>query len=262
MQLMRKNTEHQLLSKFELPAARVLNANGSANAVLVCEHASRFIPAALDGLGLEESAAESHAAWDIGAMDLSVELAGALDASLVHSRVSRLVYDCNRPPERADATPGKSEIFTIPGNTDLSETQRARRVREVYEPFRNLLSQTLDSFSTPPVMITVHSFTSVYNGKPRNVELGILHDDDDRAAKILMRLAKDSGLKTALNEPYSASDGVTHTLKEHAIPRGLHNVMLEIRNDLISSAAGVNRISGLLAPMLQQMIKEIASAGR
>lgn len=59
-------TKSPLLGPLEGPAARVLNGRGAAQAVLVCEHASRFIPAALNGLGLSDEAARSHAAWDIG----------------------------------------------------------------------------------------------------------------------------------------------------------------------------------------------------
>lgn len=249
--------ESPLLSSAETPAARILNGNGPAPALLVCEHASRFIPAALNGLGLDTDAACSHAAWDIGALDLAQELMRALDAPLVFSQVSRLVYDCNRPPEASDAIPPKSEIYPVPGNATVTESQKAQRVRDVYEPFCALLSQTLDTRPAPPVVITIHSFTPVYKGQTREVELGILHDRDDRAAQILLREAQGSGLNSALNEPYSATDGVTHTLREHAIPRGLANVMIEVRNDLIGTPAGVSRLAGLLAPMLQNMINEL-----
>ena len=40
-----------------------------------------------------------------------------------------------------------------------------------------------------------------------------------------------------LNEPYGPADGVTHTLREHALTRGLPNVMIEVRNDLIADEA-------------------------
>ncbi|MCE8555273.1 N-formylglutamate amidohydrolase [Ruegeria pomeroyi] len=258
---MSSDAESPMLSAVEGPPARVLNTHGAGRCVLVCEHASRFIPAALSGLGLSPEAARSHAAWDIGAMDLAVELSGALDAPLVYSRVSRLVYDCNRPPERADAMPAQSEIYTIPGNAELSPAQRTQRADAVYHPFRQLLSATLDTRPAPLVLITLHSFTPVYQGRTRSVELGILHDSDDRAARLLLTAAQGSGLKAALNEPYSATDGVTHTLREHAIARGLPNVMIEVRNDLIDTPSGVNRITGLLAPMLAGMIETLAPAG-
>ncbi|SEI48415.1 Predicted N-formylglutamate amidohydrolase [Cribrihabitans marinus] len=250
-------SESPLLTPLEGPPVRVLNASGPARAVLVCEHASRFIPATLRGLGLDAAAAQSHAAWDIGAMELAVELMGALDAPLVAARVSRLVYDCNRPPEAPDSIPAKSEVYDIPGNTGLSTAERDARGHEIYAPFRATLAGALDARPDASLLITVHSFTPVYNGRRRDVELGILHDADDRAARHLLRALGDSGLRTALNEPYSAADGVTHTLRAHAIGRGLANVMIEVRNDLLDTPAGVNRIAGLLTPALARVIAEM-----
>lgn len=255
---MHHEIESSLLQPIEAPGARVLNARGRGAAVLVCEHASRFIPAALGGLGLDDAAARSHAAWDIGAFELSVELMGALDVPLVHSRVSRLVYDCNRPPERLDAMPEVSEVFTVPGNSNLTEEERAQRVQEIYAPFHKLVSDTLDARSVPPVLITVHSFTKVYKGQTRDVELGILHDEDDRVAVAMLRFAERSGLRVALNQPYSAADGVTHTLRKHGISRGLPNVMIEVCNTLIDTPTGINKMAGLLAPILQSVIDEVS----
>lgn len=57
-----------------------------------------------------------------------------------------------------------------------------------------------------------------------------------------------------LNAPYSVTDGVTHTLREHAIPRGLQNVMIEVRNDLISDPDGVARFADILSTMLSKAI--------
>lgn len=258
---MMREVESSLLSRTELPAARVQNARGAGRAVLVCEHASRFIPAALNGLGLDDAAATSHAAWDIGAQELSEHLMRALDVPFVQSCVSRLVYDCNRPPERADAMPQVSEIFEIPGNANLTDEQRMQRVREVYEPFRQVLSDTLDARALPPVVITVHSFTPVYMGRTRSVELGILHDADDRAAQLMLQHADGTGLKVALNAPYSAVDGVTHTLREHAIKRGLPNVMIEVRNDLIDTTEGVRRMAATLTPVLISVIEALTGDG-
>lgn len=246
-----------LLEPDECPAAHVLNAHGGADAVLVCEHASRFIPVSLDGLGLSAAAATSHVAWDIGALDLSLALSKMLDAPLVASRVSRLVYDCNRPPEATGSIPSHSEVFDIPGNAGLNSDQRARRARDVYNPFRSLLGQVLDRHPGQPVMITIHSFTPIYNGVVRTVELGILHDSDDRVAQALLAGARQkTSLQSEMNQPYSATDGVTHTLRVQAGQRGLANVMIEVRNDLIDTDEGVARIAGQLAPILSDVVRQ------
>jgi len=252
---MNRVAESLLLSPGEGPAARVWNARGSASAVLVCEHASRFIPAALDNLGLDDAAQRSHAAWDIGAFDLAQDLSAALDAPLVASCVSRLVYDCNRPPTAPDSIPSTSERIGVPGNADLTPQARQAREAEVYTPFRDLLHKTLDQQASPPVLITIHSFTPVYFGQDRSVEIGLLHDADDGLARALLtRLRRDTDLNVQLNEPYSARDGVTHTLHAHAIARNLPNVMIEVRNDLLDHPAGLARITALLAPALRDAV--------
>lgn len=240
---------HTILTTEDGPAAEVINPQGTAPVCLVCEHASAFIPASLADLGVAPEYRKSHAAWDIGGRDLAVALSKTLNAPLVASRVSRLVYDCNRPPSAPGAIPAKSEVVDVPGNVDLPEPARNARIAEIYDPFRMLLQDTLDQYSTPPVLVTIHSFTPLWFGQPREVELGLLHDTDDRLARALLGAAPNN-VDTRLNAPYSVTDGVTHTLREHAIPRGLQNVMIEVRNDLISDAAGVSRFSAILSNML------------
>ena len=241
--------DHTILSDMDGPAAEVINPDGSAPICLVCEHASAFIPASLMDLGVAPEHRHSHAAWDIGGRDLAVALAHKLDAPLVAARVSRLVYDCNRPPSARDAMPLRSEAIDVPGNTDLTDADRAARVAEIYKPFRAQLARTLDAFATPPVMMTIHTFTPTWFGVPRQVELGLLHDSDDKLAKAMLDAAP-GGVDVQLNAPYDATDGVTHTLREHAIPRNLPNVMIEVRNDLVSDKIGVARFADILGDML------------
>jgi len=251
-----------LIGPGEGPAAVVETPGRSAPIVLVCEHASNRIPAALDGLGLDDAARASHAAWDIGALALARALSTRLDAPLVRSRVSRLVYDCNRPPEAPGAMPDRSEAFAVPGNRDLTEAQRASRVRDVYKPFRDLLARTLDARG-PCTVITVHSFTPVYDGVARAVELGLLHDADPALAQAMLRAAPSHlDLQTELNQPYSAADGVTHTLREHATPRSLPNVMIEVRNDLLGDTPAIEKIADGLAGMIRACVPAVSEAAR
>ena len=87
-------------------------------------------------------------------------------------------------------------------------------------------------------------------------ELLIVDDDQrfcDRLARAMLAAAPDfTSLKAALNEPYGPKDGVTHTLKEHALEAGLLNVMIEVRNDFVGDAAGAERVAGELAGMIER----------
>ena len=61
------------------------------------------------------------------------------------------------------------------------------------------------------------------------------------------------------NEPYGPADGVTHSLIVHGIKRGLMNVMLEVRSDLISDQKGVDQISDEILQMLKPAIAQVTS---
>ncbi|MDP2620533.1 MAG: N-formylglutamate amidohydrolase [Hyphomicrobiales bacterium] len=239
----------------------VINPSAKGDFVLVCEHASNFIPAELHDLGLTGDAVKSHIAWDPGALRVAREMSSILGAPLVAQRVSRLVYDCNRPPEAQSAVPAESEIYRIPGNVELSAAARRARIEQYYAPFRDALAACLDrrmATGRAPVIVTVHSFTPVFKGVRRDLDIGVLHDADSRFADVLLTIIEaETGLVIRRNEPYGPQDGVTHTLIAHALPRGLLNVMLEIRHDLIADAASQRAMAELLSECLVMTLAAI-----
>jgi predicted N-formylglutamate amidohydrolase len=248
------------------PSALVLNAQGQSRVVLVCEHASNRIPDRYAGLDLSSAARSSHAAWDLGAQAVAERLSELLDAPLVLSTVSRLVYDCNRPPSSPDAMRAQSEQFVIPGNENLTDADKTERVETVYEPFKNLLAHTLQAHSVPPILVTIHSFTRVYDGHPREVDVGFIHDQDSTLAAAMLRHSiAYPDRKFALNEPYSKADGVAHSLEIHGTLNGLINVMVEIANDIIETSEQQGKIAEMLAILLTaslaDMDQDIASKG-
>ncbi len=233
-------------------AVHVTGAERPAPVVVVCEHASRHIPADLHVLDLDEPALRSHVAWDIGALGMARSLARALDAPLVAGGISRLVYDCNRPLSATDCIPARSEVFEIPGNRDLSDAGRRRRFDRVHEPFHAAVEQTCRAQTARTgqtvALVTVHSFTPVYMGTPRAVEIGFLHDGDASFAKAALAAEQEAGAhRAALNEPYSAADGVTYTLARHGTSEGRPALMIEVRNDLVSDQTTADRMGQHLA---------------
>jgi predicted N-formylglutamate amidohydrolase len=245
--------EHKLLTTADGPPVEVINPQGQGPLVLACEHASAYIPISLDGLGLDATTLHSHIAWDPGALALAKHLSTAFDAPLVASRISRLVYDCNRPPHSPDAMRATSEVFDIPGNRHLPQIARDIRTAEVYQPFRDSLTNVLKSRTTPTALATVHSFTPTYFDDPRKTELGLLHDADARLATAMLGAAPDcTDMLTELNKPYGPEDGVTYTLVEHAAPTNTLNVMIEVRNDLLTTEAQILKVANELAKMIQQ----------
>lgn len=240
----------------------VENPDALGPVLLVCEHASRRLPEKMGSLGLSDEALASHIAWDPGALAVSKLLVESLDAALIHQRFSRLVYDCNRPPEAEAAMPAVSEVFQIPGNAAISPTERLARTQALYFPFRDELSDFIairKANGRPPVLVTMHTFTPVYHGKQRDVEIGILHDNDSRLAdRMLASAEKSPQYAVRRNEPYGPADGVTHTLIEHGLNNGLLNVMIEIRNDLVRDEVGQKVMADYLTGLLGESLVSLS----
>ncbi|WP_415182898.1 N-formylglutamate amidohydrolase [Phaeovulum sp.] len=242
----------------------VENVDGCRPFVMVCEHASNEFPAPWGDLGLSAEQRQAHIAWDPGALSVARGLAWRLDGPLIAAKVSRLIYDLNRPPHAPSAMAARSERHDIPGNAALSPTDRLARSNAIYLPFHARVRAELVrrlAQGQSPILVTVHSFTPVYDGQPRSVELGVIHDAAPDLAQAVLAEAKAQTIMTSrLNEPYSAADGVTHTLALHATPLGLLNVMLEIRNDLIATPESQNEMAAELAPVLMRALNRLEGA--
>jgi predicted N-formylglutamate amidohydrolase len=226
--------------------------------VVLCEHAGHAIPKRLGTLGLPQGDLTRHIAWDIGAAGVSKALSGLLGAPLVMQRYSRLVYDCNRPPESAGSMPETSEATHIPGNRGLTAADKLARLEEICRPYHAAVTSLLDrraAAGTRTAIVTIHSFTPVYHGQKRAVELGLLFDHDSWLAEKLV--GQFPGIDARLNEPYAPQDGVMHTILLHAAPRGLRSLMIEVRNDLISDEQGQKDWARRLAAPLMALGADI-----
>ncbi len=230
-----------MLAPHEAPAVMCERHVSDAPFVITCDHAGRLIPEALGDLGLDEAERRRHIAWDIGALGVASELAALLDAPLVAQRYSRLVVDCNRPPGHPNLVPLNSEATEIPGNAGLTEAERAARVQTIYAPYHATLEDLLTrrgARGLPSVFVAVHSFTPVFHGQSRPWHVGVLYGSDARLARPLLEHFRGAGdLCVGDNEPYRIDDK-DHGIPHHAIGRGLVNVLLEVRQDLIENTDG------------------------
>jgi predicted N-formylglutamate amidohydrolase len=233
-------------------------AEGQGPFVIICEHASSTLPRSVGDMGLDDHARQSHIAWDPGALAVARLLSAAFDSPLVFQRFSRLVYDCNRPPESAAAMPATSEIYRVTGNENLTDGERQARTESLYRPFHAAISSLIDrrqARSLATSVMTVHSFTPVYFGTRREVEIGILHDSDARLADAMLAAAAgDASFDVRRNAPYGPADGVTHSLLLHGIARGIPNVMIEVRNDLIADNLGQQVVAKYLSKLIDHEI--------
>lgn len=251
------------ISSSEIPAPTLERAVGTGPVVLICDHATRFIPASLDTLGLSADLHDSHIVWDPGALDLAQRLSVRLDAPLIYPGVSRLVIDCNRVVDAADSIVPVSENISVPGNLDLPPDERARRKQAVYDPFHHTIDDLLETrreHGMTTALVAVHSFTPVFHGKPRPWQVGVIFEAGNRfGAAVCEELAKDRDLCVGVNKPYSPGDGVYHTVSRHKDKYGLAGVMLEIRNDLLRNAGDLDWWADRLEHVLRNSLESVGS---
>ncbi|MCV0393923.1 MAG: N-formylglutamate amidohydrolase [Rhizobiaceae bacterium] len=241
---------------------RLSRRDGTSPYVVVCDHASNFVPPAFASLGLTKTDLLRHIAWDPGALGVARALSDRLDAPLVESRVSRLVVDCNRALDAPDLVAATSEGTPVPGNSGLSAAARQERIDLAHAPFHRALDALIGerlAEGRQVLVVSVHSFTPVYGGVARPWHVGIVHDDEDRLSAPLLAALRDlPDLTVGDNQPYSPADRVYYTLERHARSRGLACVMIEIRNDEIADEAGQRVWGERLAGMLETIAEQAA----
>jgi predicted N-formylglutamate amidohydrolase len=250
--------EAAFLGPEDPPVFEIVNPDGAAPVLLVCDHASRTVPHSLGRLGLDDALLMRHIGWDIGAAEVTRGLAARFDAPAVLAGYSRLVVDCNRRLEDPSAMPEVSDGVAVPGNRALSAEARHCRIEEIYRPYHEGIAAQLARFAAQgrtPAVLSIHSFTPVMNGFVRPWHIGILWDADPRiAVPLLANLRAHADLVVGDNEPYSAKQPVGHTVRAHAVPAGLPHVAVEIRQDLIDTASGARHWAELLAAALDPIL--------
>ena len=247
-----------LLGPDDPPPFETLNEGSASRVLLVCDHASCRVPAALGDLGLSETERTEHIGWDIGAGAVARRLSALLDAPAILAGYSRLVIDCNRPLGAPDRIPPVSDTVPVPGNMDLDPGAVDARIAEIFQPYHDAIAAALDRMSAGgrvPFLVAVHSFTpQLAGGDPRPWEIGICWDKDQRMSIPLIERLRAEGLKVGANEPYDFGVLTDHTLPVHAEHRGLPSLLIEIRNNEIRAPEGVEvgavRLAGHIRALL------------
>ena len=163
----RTPSNNTLLAADEPAPFRVLNPASTSTLLLVCDHASRRIPASLGSMGLDPAALRCHLAWDIGAGALTETLAERLNTTAVLCNYSRLVVDCNRQLLDPQAFLEYSDGVIVHGNRGLSDEQKKLRELAIFRPYHNAVAgeiSRLQDLPVTPVVLAIHSFTPVFNG--------------------------------------------------------------------------------------------------
>ena len=240
-----------LLDKEDVPPVLEDNSAGRSPFLLTCDHYGRTIPRVLGDLALPASELTRHIAWDPGIAGVADALSKHLDAHLIAQRYSRLVIDCNRPPDAPSSIPRISEATVIPGNEGLARDAIEARRQAIFDPYHRRIADVIERRlrdRIPTVLVSLHSFTPVYAGIARPWHIGTLYHRDTRLPPLLLKLLRsETDLVVGDNEPYAVSDETDYTIPVHGEARGLMNTGIEIRQDLLADQAGERQWADRLA---------------
>lgn len=230
---------------------------GPAPVLITADHASNAVPGGVE-LGIAPALLEDHIAIDIGTAALAEALAAALDAPALIATVSRLVLDLNRDPGEPSLIPVASDGHVIPGNLALSQTERALRRDAIHVPYHATIAAAIAA-RPPALILSIHSFTPCLASAPgpqRPWPVGILYNQDDRAARIALPLLAARGLHVGDNKPYSGRQ-LNYTMNRHAEANGIPYLGVEVRNDGLRDAAGVAHWCNIIADTTHQVLRAL-----
>lgn len=221
--------------------------------LFTCEHATNELPEWQPDAG-ERAILAEHWGWDIGAAELTRALAGLTRSPAVLSRFSRLVCDPNRDPAEPGFVVERVEGRNLAWNRGVDDAERRRRRERYFDPYHDAIDRALRARRGAPGEVrlcAVHSFTPVYLGEVRPMEVGVLFDAHDEHAWRLEGALAAQGFAAALNAPYSGKDGLIYSARRHGRAHGLVYLELEVRQDLIDSPEKARAVAQRIARALE-----------
>ena len=237
---------------------QVSNTDKDSNFIIICDHASNKIPSKFNNLGLSQDILNTHIAYDIGSKEVAIKLSNILDCPLVMTDYSRLLIDPNRGIDDPTLIMKISDNIKIKGNLRVKNfhdsDEKNDRIKNFYDLYHNKISELINSLeenNKSPSIISIHSFTPVWKNRKRNIDIGILWDNDDRLPRIFFDYFKKSHKNLIIgdNKPYSGRLK-NDTLYRHATIRGISNILIEIRQDLITEKKGQKFFANLISKPL------------
>ena len=238
---------------------QVHNPGGSSPLLIGCDHAENRIPEAYANLGLADEHLEKHIAYDIGAKNVALLLSEMFDAPAITGGYSRLMIDLNRHLDDPSLIVETSDGIPIPGNQDLDESERSWRIDQFFHPYHNQYAAMVDEMADRTniaFILSVHSFTPTLNGIPRPWDYGVLWTDAHaNLAKLLLEgFSNHPELEIGSNEPYHAGFPQGYAQVAHGEHRGVEMALIEIRQDLVDTAAGQEAAADKLYSVLKPLV--------
>ena len=242
------------------PPYKVVNPNAMGTFLFTAEHASCALPCAQSET--EAQVVQTHWGWDIGIAPLFERVCSTLACRGVEGQVSRLWIDTNRGPDQEGLIKEVVEGVTLSFNREVSPEMKAERIASVHEPYHQAISTAIQAHERAPLLVSLHSFTPIWNQRLRSMDIGVLFDRDERLAHALAGLLEDEGFFVALNEPYSGKNDLIYSAHRHGTERTIPYVELEFNQSILSSPRRVMSVASRLSHVLTRFSDTYCEGGR
>jgi predicted N-formylglutamate amidohydrolase len=229
---------------------------GQGPYLLTCEHASNRVPAPLRTSAEDREWLQTHWGWDIGARTVTREIIRQTGSTGVFARFSRLVCDANRSPGDATLIRCAVEGRVLSFNEELHIEEVDRRLQSYHASYHAALERAVALRQGQPgdmMLLSMHSFTPDFGDEHREMDVGVLFHPYEGVARRLAKEIEAEGLSVALNEPYSARNGLMYAADRHGSTHGLVHLELELNQRCISSAADARRMGRALTRALGRL---------
>lgn len=203
--------------------------------VVTCEHAGNTVPLNYAHLfqGKEEIL-QSHRGWDPGAVDVATALSKELSAPFFICETTRLLVEPNRSLH--------SESLFSEYSQSLTDAEKNHLLENYYHPHRSAVEQLIRNSSDGILHLSIHTFTPVWDGHERIIDLGLLFDPDrsnearvceDYRTKIKKSLP---ALNIEFNAPYKGiDDGFTTYLRTQFDNERYLGIEIEINQKFVGT---------------------------
>ena len=132
--------------------------------------------------------------------------------------------------------------------------RRGPRVSHAIGPYHDRVTAQI-ARQKPRLLISLHSFTPQLATKPEEArpwQIGILYNEDDRAARQAIPALEARGVLVGDQQPYSGKL-LNATMNHHGEANGIAYLGIEMRQDLIGDTTGVAHWCAVLAPIIASL---------
>lgn len=223
--------------------------------VLSCEHAGNKIPSFLkDKVFISEKVLTSHKGLDVGALYLAKIMQKDLGLKLYSFEVCRLVIEGNRPID-------DSALFSR-YMREVSNKDKKKLIEKIYHPHWTRVESEVEKklkSEKKCLHIGVHTFTPVFKGVKRNLDIGLLFDPKNKLEKsfcvMLQKKLTLHGFVVRMNYPYKGIEpGMTQSFRTKFKNYG--GIELEVSQKIFRQKSFVKK-SKLISQIFKECLRQM-----